>query len=203
MPGHDSTNARLIPLGRICEVTAGPSGSLLDSLHEGPEGVPVVSPPDITAQGRIGVRKLRRVPWETTERLARFALREGDVLLVRQGALGRLALVEAEHTGWFYNSSCLRIRPRPEIVLPAYLAAWLSFPEAQGALLGQALPGTVPSVNSTILRELQVTVPPMPVQYDTVATLADMDDQIRIHRRSADRLEALRPAVFNELIEGS
>ncbi|MGW4889252.1 restriction endonuclease subunit S [Streptomyces murinus] len=192
-----------VPLGSICEVTPGPSGSLLESLQDGPDGVPVISPPDLTDDHTVDTRRLRRVPWSEAKRLSRFALREGDLLVVRQGALGRLALIEEEHATWFYSSSCLRLRPRREFVLPAYLVSYLSYPPMQRALLGQSLPGTVPSLNSTMLKELPVTVPLLDRQRSVVEALADVDARIRIQRLMADRLEALRPAIFGELIQGT
>lgn len=191
------------PLGNLCEVTAGPSGSLLDSLNDGPDGVPVISPPDLTDHHTVDTRRLRRVPWSEAKRLARFALRAGDLLVVRQGALGRLALIEAEHATWFYGSSCLRIRPQREFVLPEYLVSYLSDPSVQRAMLGKSLPGTVPSLNSAMLSELLVIVPPLPRQHAVVQALADIDARIKIQRQLADRLEALRPAIFEELIQGT
>ena len=57
-----------IPLRDACGVTAGPSGALLDNLHDGPDGVPVVTPPDITDQHTIDARRVRRVPDGTRPR---------------------------------------------------------------------------------------------------------------------------------------
>lgn len=198
-PAHNGQ----VPLGSLCEVTAGPSGSLLNSLNERPDGVPVISPPDLTDHHTVDTRRLRRVPWSEANRLSRFALREGDLLVVRQGTLGRLALIEAEHAKWFYGSSCLRIRPRRELILPEYLVSYLSYPPVQRGMLGQSLPGTVPSLNSAMLNALPVTVPPLDRQHAVVEALADVDARIRIERQIADRLEALRPAIFGELIQGT
>ncbi|WP_410093460.1 restriction endonuclease subunit S [Streptomyces sp. ME109] len=192
-----------IPLGSLCEVTAGPSGSLLDSLHDGPDGVPVLSPPDLADNRTVDTRRLRRVSQNEARRLARFALQGGDVLIVRQGALGRLALIDQAHAGWLYGSSCLRIRPWRDRILPEYLAAYLSHPPVQRVILNQALPGTVPSLNSAMLRELLITVPSMDRQDAVAEVLRDIDAQIQIQRQMADRLDALRPAIFGELIQGT
>lgn len=195
--------ARQIPLGELAKVTAGPSGSLLENLHNGPDGVPVISPPDLTEHATVDIRRVRRVPWADAKRLDRFALREGDLLMVRQGTLGRLALISAEQATWFYSSSCLRIRPRRELVLPAYLASYLAYPPVRRRLLGQALPGTVPFLNSAMLNELPVIVLPMEQQQAVAETLADIDAQIEIQRAVTERLEVLRTAIFGEMIQGS
>ncbi|WP_405012213.1 restriction endonuclease subunit S [Kitasatospora sp. NBC_01539] len=196
-------HAEQIPLGSLCEMTAGPSGSLLDSLNDGPNGVPVLSPPDLADDHTVDTRRLRRVPQSEAHRLARFALREGDVLIVRQGTLGRLALIEKAHAGWLYGSSCLRIRPMRDRIAPAYLVAYLSHPPVQRLMLSQALPGTVPSLNSAILREFLVAVPSLDRQYAVAEVLRDIDAQIKIQRQMADQLDALRPAIFGELIQGT
>ena len=88
-------------------MTAGPSSALLENLHDGPDGVPVVTPPDITDEHGIDPRRVRRVPWDETEKkLSRFELRQGDVLYVRQGTLGRLALVTAGRPDGFTIPHC-------------------------------------------------------------------------------------------------
>jgi type I restriction enzyme S subunit len=189
-----------IPLGALCELTAGPSGSLLENLYEGPDGVPVIAPPDLTEQHTVDTRRLRRISWADAEKLSRFSVREGDVLFVRQGTLGRLALMGAEHATWLYSSACLRMRPRRELVMPAYLAAYLSYEPVQKDMLSQALPGTVPSLNTALFYDFPITVPAMQQQQTMVATLADIDAQVRIQRKIASRLEILGQAIFGEML---
>jgi type I restriction enzyme S subunit len=189
-------------LGQLGEIISGPSGSMLENLQPGPDGVPVVSPSDLTERNTVEGRHVRRVPWDGTKKLARFALQEGDVLVVRQGSIGRVALISDEQATWFYNSSFLRIRPRLDVVLPEYLVAYLTHPPVQRDLLGQALPGTVPSLNSAMLNELPIVVPPIEQQRAVIETLADIDSQIAIQRAIADRLDILKPVIFGELIEG-
>lgn len=44
-------------------------------------------------------------------------------------------------------------------------------------------------------------LPSMAQQRTVVDTLADIDAQIEIQRAVADRLEAIRPAIFGEMIQ--
>lgn len=191
-----------VPLRGVCQVSAGPSGALLDNLHDGPDGVPVIAPPDITDQRTINARRVRRVPLGEAEKLSRFELCAGDVLYVRQGALGRLALVAEEQAKWFYSSALLRLRPDEAVVLPAYLAAFLSYEPTRKIVLGQAQQGTVPSVNLAQFQELGVVVPPLPQQKAIAETIADIELNIRLHRAIADRLGVLSEAVLGEMIQG-
>lgn len=191
-----------ISLRDLCQLAPGPSSALLENLHDGPDGVPVISPPDITDEHSVDPGRMRRVPWDDLDKMSRFALRQGDILYVRQGALGRLALVTATQIGWIYNSSLLRLRPRDTVVLPAYLAAFLSYEPTRNIVLGQAQQGTVPSLNIAQFQELGVIVPPMRQQRAIVDMIADFDSNIKIHRAIADRLDTLSEAVFSDMVQG-
>src|SRR5687767_9875171 len=92
----------------LLAITPAPSGSLLDRLGDHPDGVPVVSPSDITDRYQVTPQNLRRLPWKDAEKLRRYLLREGDIVVVRQGALGRLARIEHSQEMWLYSSSCIR-----------------------------------------------------------------------------------------------
>ena len=196
------TGYQVVPLRDVCEVTAGPSGTLLDNLHDGPDGMPVITPPDITDRHTIDVRRVRRVPWDQAGKLSRFKLEAGDVLYVRQGAIGRLARVEADQDGWCYNSAFLRLRPHQAVVLPAYFAAFLAYEPTRDAVLGQAQQGTVPSLNVKQFQELPVVVPPLRQQLTIADTVADIESNIWVHRTIADRFDALREAVFGDMVQG-
>ncbi|MCY9784197.1 restriction endonuclease subunit S [Nocardiopsis sp. EMB25] len=191
-------------LGEIARVKAGPSGAHLKELGDHPDGIPVVTPADFTDDHRVDPRHLRRVPRSHEPKLASYVLEAGDLLVVRQGSLGRLALIEPGQVGWVYGSSCLRVRLNPQTpVMPEYLAAYLSQPQTMEALRKPALSGTVPSFNAAALRDLDVVVPPWGLQGEIVDTLTDMNAAITAKRAVVERMEALRPSVFAALLEGT
>ncbi|MDZ5447386.1 restriction endonuclease subunit S [Micromonospora sp. 4G57] len=193
--------AGLRRLQYLADVAAGPSGSLLGNLSNRPDGVPVLSPQDL-GDGPYGVREneLRRVPWADYQKLGRFTLQEDDLVLVRQGSIGRLALVTAKQSGWLYGSSCLRVRPNQELVSAPFLAYYLSHPPVQKSLLERALPGTVPSLNTQVLNEFPVAVPPLKRQLQIVGTMTALEDSIAAQHAIVERLKSLRPAVLDELM---
>ncbi|MFE5326609.1 restriction endonuclease subunit S [Embleya sp. NPDC056575] len=195
-------NFPMVPLGELCEVSAGPSGTLFNDIGDHPNGVPIISPSDITDHQTVDARRVKRVSAEEAQQARRLSLRQGDLLVVRQGALGRVALIGYESTGWFYSSSCLMLRPKVEKILSEYLAGYLSHPSVREALSAQANPGTMPSLNASILKTFPVALPPVGHQHIVVETLADIDEQIAIQRKMTARLEALRPAVFTRLVPG-
>ena len=188
-------------LGEIAEVKAGPSGALLKELGDVPEGIPVVTPAEFSPGNRIDPRSVRRIPEEKRDAAAAYTLRTDDILVVRQGALGRAALVEPGQSDWIYGSSCLRVRLSPAAgVIPEYLVAYLTRPDTVRLLKGTALSGTVPSFNAAVLRSVELTVPSRRTQERIVRTLGNMDAAINAKKAVVERMEALRPSVFTALL---
>lgn len=189
-----------VPLGEICEVAAGPSGSLLESLGESDDGIPVLTPSDLTALREVETHHLRRLPRRDAARLSQFSLRQGDVLFVRQGALGKVAVIKPEHSGWLYGSSCLRLRPRSDRVLPSYLALYLSRPAFLATLQEQAPPGTVLWAHAGTLRRQMVTLPTLAKQRAATEAMAAIDAQIKAQRALLAKLERLGPALLEDIL---
>jgi type I restriction enzyme S subunit len=194
-------------LGSFCEITPGPSGTVQGELAEAVDGVPVLTPPEITQRNTIDARTIRNVSHEHAGTLARFRLEEGDLVCVRQGSLGRFALIGATQAGWLYGSACMRLRVRRNAdgveILPAYLLLYLTYPPVRDWLLARANPGTVPTINVSALAAVPVTVPPMARQRSIAGALAAIDDQVESYRQSLERLEQLRPALFAEFLGDS
>ncbi|MEU8238526.1 restriction endonuclease subunit S [Actinoplanes missouriensis] len=188
-------------LGELADITPGPSGSLLDRLGDEPDGVAVVTPSDITDRNTVDPRNLRRLPHDEAARLDRFNLQQGDIVLVRQGSLGRFALIGPQPEAWLYNSSCARVRSVDRRVLPEFLALYLSSPSAQEEISRRALQGTVQSLNVRILQELPVVLPSLDRQHDAVAVIADVDELARIHRESANSLDVLKLALLADFLD--
>ena len=66
---------------------AGPSGSLIRGEHYVDAGIPVVMPRDLNGPG-FSVAHIRYITDDQAERLARFQLHLGDVVLARRGERG-------------------------------------------------------------------------------------------------------------------
>ena len=188
-------------LGDLCEITASPSSDAFDGLSLEAQGTPVLSPPDIDAAGRVDARLMRRLP-SVPGSLERFRLAPGDVVVVRQGTLGKLALLDGRHLGWLYGSACIRLRPNRRSVDPAYLASYLAYPPVMDWILSRSNPGTVATITSETLRSVTVAFPDLQRQRLITSALAEIDTQIEVQQQLLARLTVLRPAVFAELLEG-
>ena len=192
---------RIQQLGELSEVTPSPSSDQFEGLGEGLGDTPVIAPGDIV-DGKIAERSFLRSLDGVPDALARFRVVPGDLVMVRQGAVGRMALVEERSRDWIYHFACMRIRPRRELVDPGYLIAYLSHPQVLDQLLARANVGTVTTVTARMVEELPVAAPPLTEQRLLVGALAEVEAQVENHRRSLARLEALRPALITHLLGG-
>jgi type I restriction enzyme S subunit len=186
-------------MGDLCEVTPSPSSDLFTGLTDEVGGTPVVTPADITDAQRIDPQAIRYVPGSSAG-LERYRLRSGDLVVVRLGGIGRIALADEGSRDWVYHSSCIRLRPDTSRVDPGYLAAYLAHSPASGHLLSQAQVGTVPVLTAWMLRELPVALPSPRDQRLMAAALGEVDLQMGIQRRMLERLDAVRQGLFTQLL---
>lgn len=197
------------PLGKLAQVPlrgsagrgddrdrlfAGPSGSLIraeDYVADGHGGVPVVMPRDLTGGG-ISEATVKRVPDTLAERLARFHLQSGDVVLARRGELGRCAVVRAEQAGWVCGTGCFVFRPPTELDAD-YFAAYLRSPGARAWLEARSTGSlAMKTIPRDTLRDLPVALPDLRTQRAIAATMARLDEHERQLREQLDLTLTLR-----------
>lgn len=186
-------------LGDLCQVTPSPSSDLFTELSAEAEGTPVVTPADITSARQVDVQALRRLPITATG-LERYRLRPGDLVLVRLGGVGRIALVNDRDEEWIYHSSCIRIRPDTSRVDPVYLAAYLAHPPVVDELLSHVQVGTVPVLTAGSLTGLPVALPELREQRLMAGALSEVALQMSIQHRILTRLDAVRQGLFTKML---
>ena len=164
---------RRLRLCDICEIQAGPSNSRLRSTDRSASGrVPVVMPKHLR-DGRILPINNERASDRNAESLARFRLEAGDLLCVRTGSPGKVAIVCPSEEGWIQHTNLLRLRvyPRTEVD-PRYLMAYLSQDSTRRWIDDKAAAASpVPSLRTDVLGELSIEVPPLHEQVDIVQAL--------------------------------
>ncbi|WP_149263465.1 type I restriction-modification system subunit M/S [Actinomadura sp. K4S16] len=194
---------RKVPLAELCDIQTGPTHSRLKAAPRSPGGVPVIVRGHLRDR-RLVVADADRLAPQAARRLGRFALEPDDLLCVRTGSTGPLALVGAEWTGCVFGSGLTRIRCSPPAELdPGYLLAFLSLPASQNWIGNRAATATaIDSIGGKRLGHLLVTLPPLGEQRRIGAVLRAMDDQIAAHRDFAEAAERTRSALATDLISG-
>ncbi|MDX2621426.1 hypothetical protein PV356_18135 [Streptomyces sp. WI03-5b] len=188
-------------LGELCEIVPGPSGGLTEELSASIDGVPVISPSDLTDYQTVDTSRLRRVSTHTADSMAaRFRLREGDLVLVRQAVtgLGRRALIAREQEGWLFATSCLRIVVTSDHLLPAYLLHYLGHAPVRLWLNSRANPGqAVETLTTGTLAQLPVLLPDLKSQRALSGALDEINTQLQTNVELSRRLDLLSRAVLS------
>ncbi len=174
-PMGESLGALLAATGG--SIRTGPFGTVLSAAEYTAHGVPVVSVGELD-HGAIRLRETTpRVDADTTERLAEYLLRPGDLVLGRKGAVDRSAWVRPEEDGYFLGSDGIRIR-FAEGVHSRFMAYQFRSPAVREWLLRNAAGTTMLSLNERVLRRLPLTVPDPGTQRAIAEVLGALDDKI-------------------------
>ena len=115
----------------------------------------------------------------------RHLVQEGDLLFRSRGVTNSAALVGGDLGRAVLAAPMLLIRPKAEIVEPAYLQWFINHPATQAVLAGQAAGTAVKMIGKGVLDGLAVALPPLERQrvFVEIAQLAS---------REAALLEELR-----------
>lgn len=137
-----------------CRCVTGPFGTVLSAQEYITGGIPFINPSHIHA-GRLVPSDGETVSARTAQRLARFRLRAGDVIVGRKGALGRSALVTCREDGWLVGSDSIALRVDPTLVLPEFAAALLRTTSVRSGLLARSSGATLANMNERSLLDIR------------------------------------------------
>lgn len=180
------------PLRKLCEIRSGiPHSILKAAISRAPattHAVPVVCPRHLR-EGRISANDAELAEAISLER---YKLIAGDVLWIRTGAMGEVAMVRSEEAGWLPHTNLLRLRIRQRAEMdPAYLAFYLAQISVRQRIRRRSIQSVTTSLSTTTLGDLEIPVPPLVHQQRILAALEALDQQAK---EIEERLNALREA---------
>lgn len=158
IPSHWKVNR----LKYVAVVKTGPFGTQLSASEYSDEGIPVINVKNI-GYGTIIEDDLDYVPDEVCQRLAQHQLQLGDIVFGRKGAVDKHAIITESQIGWVQGSDCIRVRIDGDIDSRYlnYLFNTVYFAEY---VLLYAVGTTMASINSDILTNSKILVPPITEQ---------------------------------------
>ncbi|MYC08254.1 MAG: hypothetical protein F4X57_13970, partial [Chloroflexi bacterium] len=197
--GHFRCGLKVDPLWKLCcserGVQTGPFGSQLHQRDYVQVGTPIITVEHL-GENRIIHRNLPCVSDKDKARLARYTLRQGDVVFSRVGSVDRRSLVRETEDGWLFSGRCLRVRPDPNKIESAYLSYFFGLPAFREHIRSIAVGATMPSLNTRILRDVPIAYPSLPEQRRIAHILGTLDDKIELNRRMNATLEGMAQALF-------
>ena len=176
-------------------VQTGPFGSQLHKKDYVPIGTPIITVEHL-GENRVIHRNLPNVSNNDKRRLSKYILHKGDIVFSRVGSVDRRALVRDAEDGWLFSGRCLRIRPDRHKIDSGYLSYFFGWESFGKHIRSIAVGATMPSLNTKLLSDISVPVPPLPEQRTIAHILGTLDDKIELNRRMNETLETMAQTLF-------
>ena len=177
---------------------------ITDGTHRTPTyvnaGVPFLRVVDVQST-KIDWESVKWIPkHEHDELIKRCKPEKGDVLLSKNGTIGKTKVVDWEEEFSIFVSLCL-LKVKHESLNNVYLAEFLAsngLPQIQKR--GKKM--TVTNLHLVEIRELLIPLPLLPEQQKIAETLRIFDAKIAALEQEAERLDELFHAMLDELMTG-
>lgn len=201
-PTADTTLGEIVRRTRGV-IQTGPFGSQLHASDYRPEGTPLIMPVNI-GDNVIYEDGIARIGPEDVKRLARHRLCTGDILFSRRGDVGRRSIVRPEHDGWLCGTGCLAVKFGSMVdgVNPMYVALLIGRPDLQTWLADNAVGGTMPNLNTSILSSLPFYLPPRAQQDAVVQALESAGELVVNLERLIAKKRDVKLGMMQELLTG-
>ncbi len=187
-----------VKLGEIASaIQTGPFGSQLHQSDYSDIGVPVVMPKDII-NGRIDESTIARVESHHVERLSRHKISEGDILYARRGDVGKCAYTVFAQQGWLCGTGCLRVTIDKEKAFPKFIFFQLQKRETIGWVEKHAIGATMLNLNTSILGDVPIELPPLYIQHRIATILSRYDSLIENYQKQIKLLEEAAQRLYKE-----
>lgn len=183
-------------LEEIAEVQTGPFGSQLHMSDYKKQGTPIITVEHL-GENRIIHKNLPLVGDEDKNRLKKYTLKEGDIVFSRVGSVDRCAYVSAKEDDWMFSGRCLRVRTNDKVD-SRFLSFYFNQESFKEYIRMIAVGATMPSINTTILSEVEILLPPLNEQKEIAEILSSLDDKIDLLHRQNKALEQIADTIFKD-----
>jgi len=201
------TNIGTIPLdwtcnflGKIADIKTGPFGSALHAKDYVISGVPIIT---VEHLGEFGIKHtdLPLVSKEDYKRLRSYKLHTGDIVFSRVGSVDRNALIAPSEDGWLFSGRLLRLRTNKS-VFSRFLSYYFHFQPTIERIKSIAVGQTMPSLNTRLLKGVEVALPPPNEQKAIAEALSDIDRLIVSTEKLIAKKKAIKQGLMQELLTG-
>ena len=184
-------------LGSIADIQTGPFGSQLHKEDYVEKGTPIVTVEHL-GNRVFTEQNLPMVSDYDKERLNKYVLCEGDIVFSRVGSVDRCSYVDSNHSGWMFSGRCLRVRPSDKLY-PLYLYYYFCMESTKRFVRNIAVGATMPSINTKLMGEVEISVPSIDTQKRIVTILSSIDDKIELNAVINENLEQQAQALYRQV----
>ena len=189
------TYATIKEVGGSNAVLTGPFGSLLHSRDYSDHGTPLLLVNSFE-HGKLTGKEIPKVADEKAAELKKYWLKEGDIVFSRVGEVGRTLYVDQTMVNWMFSGQTLRIRIENKNIFNRFVELYLRTPSAKKYSEATSLGTTRPSINTEILSNRIIPIPPLQQQQAIAKILSDLDSKIELNQQMNKTLESIAQTIF-------
>lgn len=189
------------PLSAISEIKTGPFGSALHEKDYVQTGTPIITVEHLGERGVVH-ENLPMVSEKDRHRLNAYSLQTNDIVFSRVGSVDRNALIREVEDGWLFSGRLLRIRPNEKFIYSPFLSYYFHQEPTKQRIRAVAVGQTMASLNTAILKNIEVVVPTITEQQAVAEILSSLDAEIAALEQRLDKTRALKQGMMQELLTG-
>lgn len=185
----------------IAIVKTGPFGS---SLHERDyvlDGTPIITVEHLDEFG-VTHANLPMISDVDKKRLKGYSLEENDIVFSRVGSIDRNSIIRSTEAGWLFSGRLLRIRPNRKTIYSPYLSYHFHGEPFKQRVKDVAVGQTMPSLNTQIINDIIIALPPFPEQRAIATALSDTDALITSLDQLIAKKRDIKQAAMQQLLTG-
>lgn len=141
---------------------------------------------------------IARISDNHVQRLKRHIVKAGDIVYSRRGDVGRCVLITQKEDGWICGTGCLKVTLDTTKVHPSFVFYILQRKESVEWVESHAVGSTMPNLNTGILSNIPLFIPPLSVQQTIVSILSNYDTLIGINTKRIKLLEESARELYKE-----
>lgn len=188
-------------LGIVADIKTGPFGSSLHEKDYVNDGTPIITVEHLSEFGIVH-SNMPMVSEFDRRRLDAYSLRTGDIVFSRVGSVDRNSIVDKSEEGWLFSGRLLRIRVTSKHALPKYLSYHFQQESFKQRIRSVAVGQTMASLNTQILKGINIALPPTEREQTAIATaLSDADALISTLEKLIEKKRRIKTGVMQELLK--
>jgi type I restriction enzyme, S subunit len=150
--------------------------------------------------GRVDWGACFRIPQWRYDESPEVMLQPGDVLVTKDGTIGKVALVDALPGPAALNSHLYAVRPIDGNLAPRFIYYALQSREFREFVGLNAAGSTIVGLPWKVFRRFEFPVPPVGEQKKIAAILSSVDESIEATQAVIDQLQVVKKAMMAELL---
>ena len=182
-------------------IISGPFGSDISSKFFQEDGVPVIRGNNLSNNAAIKFKDegFAYLTEEKANELNAYAIKN-DLIFTAAGTIGQVGLIEekAKYSKYVISNKQIRVRLNLKKINPFYAYYWFSSPWVVKDIVNKNTGSTVPLINLTIIRDLEIKMPLERFYQDKIASvLSFLDSKIELNNRINAELEAMAKTLYD------